>query len=58
MMTDKRNRHLTMEDVAKASGFANRQTFYAAFYRFHAKSPKQYQDEFFARLGQTKKSKK
>ena len=58
MMTDKRNRHLTMADVALASGFANRQSFYAAFYRLHAKSPKQYQDEFFARLGQTKKTKK
>ena len=54
MLTDKRKRNLTMADIAKACGFANRQSFYAAFYRIQAKSPKQYQDEFFAKIGQSK----
>ena len=58
MMTDKRNRDLTMANIAKACGFANRQSFYAAFFRIHAKTPKQYQDEFFAKIGQPSHRKK
>lgn len=55
MITDKRNRKLTMGEIAKACGFANRQSFYSAFYRLHDKTPKQYQEEFFARINQPKK---
>lgn len=54
MMTDKRNRSLTMGEVATACGFANRQSFYSAFYRLQGKTPKQYQDEFFERVNQSK----
>ncbi len=56
MLTDKRNKHLTMAEVAQASGFANRQSFYSAFYRIQGKSPKQYQDEFFAKTSQGKRA--
>lgn len=49
MLTDRRNRSLTMAEVAAAVGFANRQSFYAAFYRTYSKTPKEYQDNFFAR---------
>lgn len=60
MLTDRRNRGLTMAEVADACGFANRQSFYAAFFRLHGKTPKEYQAEFFAKLttAKTKKSKK
>lgn len=51
LLTDKRTRGWTMAEVAQACGFANRQSFYAAFYRIQKKSPRQYQDEFFAKMG-------
>lgn len=50
MLQDKRNRRITMGEVAEACGFSTRQSFYAAFYRLQHKTPKQFQDEFFARL--------
>ena len=56
MLTDRRNRSLTMAEVAQASGFANRQSFYAAFYRLHGKTPKEYQSEFFAKMPPTKQT--
>lgn len=58
MLTDKRNRNLTMAEVATACGFANRQSFYAAFYRLQGKTPKQYQADFFARQIAPKRPKK
>ena len=58
MMTDKRNRSLTMGEVAAACGFANRQSFYSALYRLQGETPKQYQDEFFERVNQAKSRKK
>ncbi|MBQ7494157.1 MAG: AraC family transcriptional regulator [Bacteroidaceae bacterium] len=56
MLTDKRNRDLTMAEVAQTCGFANRQSFYAAFYRLQGKTPKEYQAEFFAKLALAKPS--
>ncbi len=53
MLTDKRNRNMTIGDIALACGFANRQSFYSAFYRLQGKTPKQYQDEFFAKIGRS-----
>lgn len=60
MMTDKRNRKLSMAEIAAASGFANRQSFYATFYKMHGKTPREYQNEFYASLeqGRTDKDKK
>lgn len=58
MLTDRRNRAMTMGEIALACGFATRQSFYAAFYRAQGKSPKQYQDDFFARMLQPKRNKK
>ncbi|MBR1682200.1 MAG: AraC family transcriptional regulator [Bacteroidaceae bacterium] len=54
VMTDKRTKSLNMGTVATQSGFANRQSFYSAFFRAYGKTPKQYQNEFFARLAQPK----
>lgn len=42
MLIDKRNEEKTMEEISNEVGFANRQSFYAAFYRIHQCSPRQY----------------
>lgn len=42
MLVDKRHANDTMEDISKAVGFANRQSFYAAFFRIHGMSPRAY----------------
>ena len=39
MITDKHFADLKMEDVARATGFANRQCFYSAFYRKNGMTP-------------------
>ena len=54
LMTDKRTRHLTMAEISAEAGFANRQSFYSSFYKSYGKSPKQYQNEFFAKINTTK----
>ncbi len=42
LLKDKRNRRLKMEDVGDLVGFSNRQSFYAAFYKFTGLTPKQF----------------
>lgn len=42
ILSDKRYRKLTMEDVADMVGFANRQSFYAAFYKMAQCTPRAY----------------
>lgn len=42
LLKDKRNRRLKMEDVGDIVGFSNRQSFYAAFYKFTGLTPKQF----------------
>lgn len=44
MMCDKRFEHYTMEEISKNVGFANRQSFYAAFFRLKGMSPRAYKD--------------
>ena len=58
MLQDKRNRDLTMGEIASACGFANRQSFYAAFYHLQGKTPKQYQSEFLAKMTLPKRTRK
>ena len=41
-MTDKRYSHLTREAIGTAVGFANRQSFYASFYRIMNETPNSY----------------
>lgn len=42
LLKDDKYAALTMEDVSSMVGFANRQSFYAAFYRFEGVTPRQY----------------
>ncbi len=42
MLKDKNCHKMTMEEIALAVGFSNRQSFYAAFYKRTGQSPKEY----------------
>ena len=42
ILVDKRYQDLNIEGVSDMVGFANRQSFYAAFYRFTGITPRQY----------------
>ena len=42
LLKDEKYKALTMEDISSMVGFANRQSFYAAFYRFEGITPRQY----------------
>lgn len=42
MLNDKHMEKMTMEEIALAVGFANRQSFYAAFFKRTGVSPKEY----------------
>jgi len=48
LLVDKRYQDLNMEDISDMVGFANRQSFYSAFYRFTGKTPRQYRIEQLA----------
>ncbi|MCR5131162.1 MAG: helix-turn-helix domain-containing protein [Prevotella sp.] len=49
MLTDSRYLKMNMEDISDAVGFANRQSFYAAFYKMTGKTPRDYRQEFLRR---------
>ncbi len=42
ILTDKRYRRLNVEEVGEMVGFSNRQSFYAAFYKFMKMTPRDY----------------
>ncbi len=42
ILVDKRYMDLNMEDVSNMVGFSNRQSFYAAFFRFNNMTPRDY----------------
>lgn len=42
ILKDEKYEGLTMEDVSAMVGFSNRQSFYAAFFRFEGVTPRQY----------------
>ena len=45
LLADRRNDGLKMEDVSDMVGFSNRQSFYAAFYKYVGTTPRQYKLE-------------
>lgn len=47
ILVDKRYRDLTMEDVADMVGFANRQSFYSAFFKQRNCTPRDYKMNYF-----------
>ena len=47
LMVDKRYQDLTMEEISDMVGFANRQSFYASFYKFMNMTPREYREQHF-----------
>lgn len=48
-LTDKRYLDKTMEEIGKMSGFSNRQSFYAAFFKEKGEAPHQFKKRHIAR---------
>lgn len=55
MLTDKRCAELNMGEIAEMVGFANRQSFYAAFYKFQGMTPRAYRMKFLLEHPELKK---
>lgn len=49
LLTDKRFLEKNVEDIATMVGFANRQSFYAAFYKFKGVTPRQFRMDYLAK---------
>ena len=49
LLTDKRYMDKTMEEISAMVGFANRQSFYAAFYKILGVTPRGYRMEHLAK---------
>lgn len=48
ILVDKRYKDLNMEDISDMVGFANRQSFYASFYKLKAVTPREYKLKYQA----------
>ncbi|MCI6672050.1 MAG: helix-turn-helix domain-containing protein [Prevotella sp.] len=46
ILADKRYKDLSMQDISDMVGFANRQSFYASFYKINQMTPKEYKTRF------------
>lgn len=49
LLTDKRYMDKTMEEISAMVGFANRQSFYAAFYKILGITPRTYRMQYLAK---------
>ena len=49
MLTDKRYLDLTMDEIGRKSGFANRQSFYAAVFKEKGEAPHQYKKRLLSK---------
>ncbi|MCQ2238783.1 MAG: AraC family transcriptional regulator [Bacteroidaceae bacterium] len=58
ILVDKRYADATIEEISAMVGFANRQSFYAAFYKFTGQTPKGYRLKHQTTKGTAKKSAK
>lgn len=55
ILIDKRYEDLRIEEVSDMVGFANRQSFYASFYKFTGITPKEYRMRHIASINARKK---
>lgn len=55
ILTDKRYQDLRIEEVSDMVGFANRQSFYASFYKIMGITPKEYKIQHGPKLAKVKK---
>lgn len=55
VLVDKRYMGLKIEEVSDMVGFANRQSFYASFYRLLKMTPRDYRMRHLAQMGLSKK---
>ena len=58
ILVDKRYQDLRIEQVSDMVGFANRQSFYASFYRIMGITPKEYKLQHMPKLPKSKKKTK
>ena len=56
ILVDKRYQHLRIEEVSDMVGFANRQSFYASFYRLMGITPREYRVQHISKIPKAKKS--
>lgn len=58
LLVDKRYQDLNMEDISDMVGFANRQSFYASFFRINGITPREYKMNHLAQHPLKAKTKK
>jgi YesN/AraC family two-component response regulator len=58
LLVDKRYQDLNMEDISNMVGFANRQSFYASFYKINGITPREYKQRHLAQHPSLKDTKK
>jgi len=58
ILVDKRYQDLRIEEVSDMVGFANRQSFYASFFKITGITPKEYRAQHAAPIGQRRKGEK
>ncbi|WP_028896542.1 AraC family transcriptional regulator [Prevotella sp. HUN102] len=58
LLTDKRYQELNMEDISDMVGFANRQSFYASFYKVNGMTPREYKLAHYKELPADQKEEK
>ena len=58
LLVDKRYQDLNMEDISDMVGFANRQSFYASFFRINGITPREYKMNHLAQHPLKAKAKK
>ena len=58
ILTDRRYIHMKMEDISQMVGFANRQSFYAAFFKINGCTPREYKLRYAQRSAGADSSRK
>lgn len=56
LLVDRRYRDLKMEDISDMVGFANRQSFYASFYKLNKMTPREYKLKHLSSVETKRKS--